>query len=205
MAELLSTLSLYVHSAGWAGAGVFVVIFVTATMLFFPASLLTALAGWLFGMTGGTLIALLGGVASSLLAFALGKSSLFPLATRMATRSRYLKSGLSLTRQNSIVLVLLLRLSSVVPFAPLNYGLGASGMSFRKYLAATVPGLIPGTFIYAGAGAAVSDVNTLIQGGFSPMEFMHNTSVLTGGAGAITGLLLLYLLQRSIRKKRGSE
>lgn len=204
MAELLSTLTLYVQSAGWAGAGVFVAAFVMATMLFFPASLLTALAGWLFGVTGGTLIALLGGVTSSLLAFALGKSSLFPLASRMATRSRYLKSGLSMTRKNSFMLVLLLRLSSVVPFAPLNYALSASGMTFRKYLAATVTGLPPGTFVYAGAGAAASDVKTLLQGGFSPVEFMHNTSVLTGSAGAFMGLLLLYLLQRSIRKKTGT-
>ena len=203
MTELLLTLSLFVKSAGLAGAGVFVVVFVTGTMLFLPASLLTALAGWLFGAIGGALIALLGGVLSSLLVFVLGKNSIFPVVTRIAARNRYLKNGLSLARQNSVVLVLLLRLSSVVPFAPLNYGLGASGMPFRKYLVATVPGLIPGTFVYAGAGAAVSDVNTLIQGGFSPMEFLHNTSVLTGGACAITGLLLLFLLQRSIRKKTG--
>ncbi|MGX5024801.1 TVP38/TMEM64 family protein [Enterobacter sp. UPMP2060] len=186
-----------------AGAALFITVFIAGTLLFFPASILTALAGWLFGVTGGTLIALLGGMMSSVLAFALGKSRLFPLAARLAVRNRYLNKGLLLTQQNGTAMVLLLRLSSVVPFALLNYSLGASGMSFRRYLAATVPGLIPGTFIYAGAGAAVSDVNTVIQGGFSPVEFMHNTSVLTGCAGVLTGLLLMYLLQRSIRKKTG--
>lgn len=100
MTELLLTLSLFVKSAGLAGAGVFVVVFVTGTMLFLPASLLTALAGWLFGAIGGALIALLGGVLSSLLAFALGKSSIFPVVTRIAARNRYLKNGLSLARQN---------------------------------------------------------------------------------------------------------
>ncbi|MCA6924639.1 TVP38/TMEM64 family protein [Pectobacterium versatile] len=203
MADILTPLVTYVQSSGGMGAGLFIVVFITATMLFFPASLLTALSGWLFGVTGGTLIALLGGVMSSILAFGLGKSSLFPLARRMTAKGRYLRKGLSLTHKNSIVLVLLLRLSSVVPFAPLNYGLGASGMALRAYLTATVPGLVPGTFIYAGTGAAVSDVNRLIQGGFSPMEFIRNTNVLTGVAGAIIGLVLLYLLQRSIRKKSG--
>lgn len=204
MAEIFSSLSLYMQSGGWTGAALFIVAFVAGTMLFFPASLLTALAGGLFGVTGGTLIALLGGVISSHLAYGVGKSSIFPLASRVAIRNRHLKKGLSVTQQNSFMLVLLLRLSSVVPFAPLNYALGASGMTFRKYLAATVTGLLPGTFVYAGAGSAASDVKTLLQGGFSPVEFMHNTSVLTGSAGAFMGLLLLYLLQRSIRKKTGT-
>lgn len=203
MTEFVSTLSLYLQSAGGVGIGLFFVAFIAGTLLFFPAALLTALSGWLFGVTGGTLIALLGGIISSLLAFWLARSRLFPLAARAAAKSRYLKRVLTLTQHNGTLLVLLLRLSSVVPFAPLNYGLGASGMSFKKYLAATVPGLIPGTFVYAGAGAAVSDVSALTQGDFSPLEFMQDASVLTGTAVAALGLVLLYLLQRCIRKMTG--
>jgi len=201
--ESVFTLSLYLQSAGGVGIGLFCVAFIAGTLLFFPAALLTALSGWLFGVTGGTLIALLGGIISSLLAFWMARSRLFPIAGRAVAKSRYLQKVLTLTQRNGTVLVLLLRLSSIVPFAPLNYGLGASGMSFKKYLAATVPGLIPGTFVYAGAGAAVSDVNVLIQGDFSPLEFMQDTSVQTGAALASLGMVLLYLLQRCIRKKMG--
>ncbi|MGC0903085.1 TVP38/TMEM64 family protein [Pantoea sp. paga] len=203
MADFISTLSLYLQNTGGIGIGFFYAVFVAGSLLFFPASLLTALSGWLFGVTGGTLIALLAGLTSSLIAFGLARSRLFPLASRAAARSHYLNRALTLSQHNGIVLVLLLRLSSVVPFAPLNYGLGASGMSFKKYLAATVPGLIPGTFIYAGAGASVSDVRTLTRGNFSPMEFMQDTMMLPGLAAAAVGLVLLYLLQRSIRKKMG--
>ncbi|WP_312182211.1 VTT domain-containing protein [Pantoea sp. CTOTU46764] len=203
MIESVASLSLYLQSAGALGIGIFFIAFVTGTLLFLPAALLTALSGWLFGVTGGTLMALLGGITSSVLAFGLARSRLFPFASRAAAKSRYLKRGLTLAQHNGTVLVLLLRLSSVVPFALLNYGLGASGMSFRKYLAATVPGLIPGTFVYTGAGAAVSDVNALFRGDFSPLEFMQDTSVQTGAALAALGMVLLYLLQRCIRKKMG--
>lgn len=203
MIESVASLSLYLQSAGALGIGIFFIAFVTGTLLFLPAALLTALSGWLFGVTGGTLMALLGGITSSVLAFGLARSRLFPFASRAAAKSSYLKRGLTLAQHNGTVLVLLLRLSSVVPFAPLNYGLGASGMSFRKYLAATVPGLIPGTFVYTGAGAAVSDVNALFRGDFSPLEFMQDTSVQTGAALAALGMVLLYLLQRCIRKKMG--
>lgn len=203
MADLISSLSHYLQNAGGTGMAIFSGVFVAGSLIFFPASLLTALSGWLFGVTGGTLIALLSGITSSLIAFGLARSRLFPRAARLAARSPYLNRALSLTQHHGIVLVLLLRLSSVVPFAPLNYGLGASGMSFRKYLAATVTGLIPGTFIYAGAGAAVPDVRALIRGDFTPMEFMQQTPSLPGLAIAALGLVFLYLLQRSIRKKMG--
>lgn len=203
MANLISSLSLYLQAAGGVGAVLFFAVFVAATLLFFPASLLTALSGWLFGATGGTLIALLGGITSSLLAFGLARSRLFPHVAKVAVRSTNLSRVLSLAQHNGIVLVLLLRLSSVVPFAPLNYGLGASGMHFKKYLAATMPGLIPGTFIYASAGATVSDVGVLARGDFSPLEMMQDTGVLTGAAVAALGLVLLYLLQRCIRRKMG--
>jgi len=202
--ESFITLSHYLHSAGEVGIGLFFLVFVAGTMLFFPAALLTALSGWLFGVTGGTLMALTGGMTSSLLAFGLARSRLFPLADRAAEKSRYLKRVISLTQHNGTRVVFLLRLSSVVPFAPLNYGLGASGMSFKKYLFATLPGLIPGTFVYAGAGAAVSDVNALFRGDFSPLEFMQDTSVQTGTALAALGVVFLYLLQRCIRKMMGN-
>lgn len=203
MSELAFSFSHYLQSSGEAGVVLYFVIFVTATLMFFPASLLTALSGWLFGAMGGTVLALLAGTTSALVAFCLSKSQLFPVASRAAGRNRYLKTLLSLSHNNALLLILLLRLSSVLPFTPLNYVLGISGVSLRKYTAATVFGLIPGTYVYAAAGSVISDVQVLLRGGVSAGDVLQRADVLTGMAVAMAGLMLLFVIKKIFNRIAG--
>lgn len=199
MSDLAFSLSHYLQSAGAAGVVLYFVIFVAVTLIFFPASLLTALSGWLFGAAGGTALALLAGTTSALIAFCISKSQLFPAASRAASRHRYLNSLLSLSQNNA----LLLRLSSILPFAPLNYALGISGVSFRKYATATVAGLIPGTYVYAAAGSVISDLQVLLHGGFSVRDVLQRADVLTGMAAVAAGLMLLFVINKMFKRITG--
>lgn len=61
-------------------------------------------------------------------------------------------------------IVFLLRLASIVPFAPLSYALGASRISGRDFVLASWLGLLPGTFLYVYLGTLVSDVGQILNG-----------------------------------------
>lgn len=66
--------------------------------------------------------------------------------------------------------VVLLRLSPLVPFSMLNYFLGVTRLSFRAYLIATAIGMIPGILLYTYLGSALasfSEVSTGLGGGLS--------------------------------------
>jgi uncharacterized membrane protein YdjX (TVP38/TMEM64 family) len=50
-------------------------------------------------------------------------------------------------------MVALLRLTSIVPFSAMNYGLGLSRIRFRPYLLASWLGMMPGTLLYVYLGS----------------------------------------------------
>ena len=79
-----------------------------------------------------------------------------------------------------------LRLIPVVPFAPLNYAVGASAVRVLPYTLATVAGLLPGT-------AAVVILGDALTGDVSPLLFL---------VSLCTGLVGLALLAYEIRQHR---
>ena len=54
--------------------------------------------------------------------------------------------------------MLLLRLSPVIPFNFLNYGLALTNVLFVHYLWATAVGMIPGTCLYVWIGSLASSL-----------------------------------------------
>ena len=79
-----------------------------------------------------------------------------------------------------------LRLIPAVPFAPLNYAVGASAVRVVPYTLATITGVLPGT-------AAVVILGDALTGHVSPLLFL---------VSACTGLLGIALLAYEIRHHR---
>ena len=61
-------------------------------------------------------------------------------------------------------LIVLLRLSPIVPYGLLNYALGLTRVSTRSYFLAGALGMLPGTLLYVYLGAAVTNVGALMAG-----------------------------------------
>jgi uncharacterized membrane protein YdjX (TVP38/TMEM64 family) len=61
-------------------------------------------------------------------------------------------------------IVLLTRLSPVLPFNLLNYAFGLTAVSFRTYVLASWIGMLPGTIMYVYLGSAAKSVATLLSG-----------------------------------------
>jgi uncharacterized membrane protein YdjX (TVP38/TMEM64 family) len=138
--------------------------YVLGTLLFFPGSLLTLGAGFLYGLAGGLAVVVPGSVLGAMLAFLLGRTVLRgPIAARMKKHPRF-RAVDQAVAEEAFKVVLLLRLSPVVPFNLLNYGLGVTRVPWGTYLLASLLGMLPGTVLYVYLGSLVTSATQLLSG-----------------------------------------
>jgi uncharacterized membrane protein YdjX (TVP38/TMEM64 family) len=127
----------------------FLAVHIAASLLFIPRTLLAIVAGLLFGMGWGIVMAASGSVAGAMAGFLL---------------ARYVNSGLiDLRRLGSIVGrverggwrgVAVLRLIPVIPHSVANYALGLTRLSLGAYTFGSLLGQLPMTIAYVDLGAA---------------------------------------------------
>lgn len=141
----------------WAALG-FIGIYAVATVSWVPGSILTLAAGAVFGLLAGTVYTLVGATLGAALAFLVARHlARGAVERRLACNPRLRAVDEAVGRQAGKV-VLLLRLSPIVPFNALNYALGLTSVRFRDYVLASAVGMAPGTFMYVYAGHAAGVV-----------------------------------------------
>lgn len=120
-----------------------------------PATILVAAGAALFGLWIGLGLTVIGALIAATIAFLLARTLGRDLARRFAgdTLRRY-DDRLS---KDGFRTVLYLRLL-LIPFAPLNYAAGLSGVRMRDYLLATAIGVVPASFFITFFVATVRDV-----------------------------------------------
>jgi uncharacterized membrane protein YdjX (TVP38/TMEM64 family) len=157
---------------------------IVVTVLPFPRTAFTLAAGLLFGPLLGVTLAVTASTVSALVALALVRAAGWQL--NRLVRHRAVDRLDSRLRERGWVAVMSLRLIPVVPFAPLNYAVGASGVRVLPYTLATVAGLLPGT-------SAVVILGDALTGHVSPLLFL---------VSVCTGLIGFALLAYEIRQYR---
>lgn len=138
---------------GAAGVALFIVAYVLAEVALLPGSLFTLAAGFAYGPVGGLLVASPASVLAAAVTFLLSRTVLRDwIKTRIARhpKARALDKAIG---TNSFKLILLLRLSPVIPFNVLNYALGLSDAKVGRYLIASFIGMLPGTWMYVYLGS----------------------------------------------------
>lgn len=196
VSDAFLSLADWTSGAGWVGVAAFALAFVVATLALVPAAPLTAIAGFTFGSGWGTLLISPLGVLVALLAFLIGRSVARPwVQRRLAQRPRMAAVDAAIGRAGFRI-VFLLRLSSVVPFAPLSYALGSSQVCARDYVLASWLGLLPGTFLYVYLGSLAGSVGQLLKGrqGAGDAGLMFSV---VGFAAAVMALVLSVRIARS--------
>lgn len=198
VSDAFVSLADWTSGAGWVGVAAFALAFVVATLALVPAAPLTAIAGFTFGPGWGTLLVSPLGVLVALLAFLIGRSVARPwVQRRLVQRPRVAAVDAAIGRAGFRI-VFLLRLASVVPFAPLSYALGASRVRGRDYVLASWLGLglLPGTFLYVYLGSLAGSVGQLLKGHQGAGEAGLLFSVV-GFTAAVLALVLSVRIARS--------
>ena len=145
-----------VERLGPLGAAYFAAVYVVAEVLALPAVPLTASAGYLFGAVEGTAIVLFSATIAASVSFLIGRSLLRSWVERVAGESAQFQAIDRAVASEGFKIILLLRLSPIFPFALSNYFYGLTAVEFGPYLAATLLGFAPGTFLYVYSGEVAS-------------------------------------------------
>lgn len=150
----------WIDGLGASGALAFIAIYVLATVLFLPGSVLTLGAGVVFGVLQGFLYVFLGASLGATGAFLIGRYLARGwVAQKLATNPKF-KAIDTAVGQAGFKIVFLTRLSPVFPFNLLNYALGITGVTLKDYLLGFV-GMIPGTFLYVYLGSLAGNLALL--------------------------------------------
>jgi uncharacterized membrane protein YdjX (TVP38/TMEM64 family) len=162
--DVLSSFVAWVRRAGTWGALVFGLVYVVATVLMLPGSVLTLGAGFLYGPLWGSLLVSPASVAGATLAFLLSRGRARGwVEQRMGSRPRFVAVDRAI-EQEGFKTVVLLRLSPVFPFVLLNYALGLTKVRTSHYVLGSALGMLPGTVFFVYTGSLVQNVATLAQG-----------------------------------------
>ncbi len=150
---------------GWtAGLGIWGpvvlgVLYVIATVLFVPGTILTLAAGGMFGLVVGTITVSIGSTLGASLAFLIARYVARDKVAARASRNRHYGAIDRAIGEGGWKIVALLRLSPAIPFNLQNYLYGLTPIRFWPYVLTSWLAMLPGTFLYVYlghvAGAAV--------------------------------------------------
>jgi uncharacterized membrane protein YdjX (TVP38/TMEM64 family) len=158
--ELLRTSLNWVESLGSWGVAAFIVIYNIATILFIPGALLTMSGGVLFGLVWGSIYVVIAATLGATGAFFIGRCLCRKAICRMIENHPQFQAIDKVVAQEGFKIVLLTRLSPILPFNLLNYAFGVTQVSVRDYILGSF-GIIPGTVMYVYLGSLVSDLAML--------------------------------------------
>ncbi|WIA08706.1 hypothetical protein OEZ85_008130 [Tetradesmus obliquus] len=145
---------------------VFVMLFAVAVVLMLPGMLLSIGAGAAFGFYVGCVVAWLGTILGQVGAFMLGRYLLRDLVySYMVRRVPGFATIDSNISSDGWKLVLLLRLSPVLPYNVMNYVLGVTAIRLLPYAVASGVAAAPYVALFAYLGSASSDLFQLLHDG----------------------------------------
>lgn len=129
-----------------------------AEVLAIPAFPLTASSGYLFGLVPGTIIVLTSATIAATISFFIGRTFLKTWAQNYTSKwSQWVAIDKAIAKEGFKV-ILLLRLSPLLPFALSNYLYGITSIDFLSFIVGTFLGFAPGTFGLVYAGTAGKDL-----------------------------------------------
>jgi uncharacterized membrane protein YdjX (TVP38/TMEM64 family) len=149
-----------VDSLGAVGAIAFIIIYILATVAFFPGSILTLGAGVVFGVVLGSFYVFIGATIGATAAFLVGRYLARGWVAEKIQGNNKFQAIDEAVGKEGLKIVLLTRLSPIFPFTLLNYAYGVTGVSLKDYLIGCA-GMIPGTIMYVYIGSLAGSLATI--------------------------------------------
>lgn len=151
--ELGQELEGFLSSSGPEGPLAYIAVYTGATVALLPASVLTLVAGYVYGPVKGTAIVSLASTLGATLSLLVSRYLARPWVQQQILSNPQLRSLDQGISDQGAKIVFLLRLSPLVPFNLLNYALGATNVGVTQYMLASWAGMLPGTFAYVYLGS----------------------------------------------------
>lgn len=141
---------------------------VLAGVLMTPGWIPMTLAGFLFGLGKGFVLAAIGIALAAACGYFVGRSLLRDWVERRIAGNRRLRAIDKALDDKAFTVVVLTRLALVLPFNVLNYAYGVTRVRPATYVAASAVGMLPAVLLYVYFGTLARDIGQILAGGGSP-------------------------------------
>ena len=195
--ETLADVLLWVQGQGAAGAAVLALFMVLDSVFLLPVMPLVMGAGFVYGVWLGALMSSAAVTAGACAAFVVGRTFARRRVSAMVERSRRASAIDRAVTGDGFRMVLLLRLSILIPFILLNYVLSVSAIPARKYVLATWIGMLFPVFLYSYMGASARSLVTLSAGD----PGVDGTMLFATAFGAVMTLAVAVIIVMAARRE----
>jgi uncharacterized membrane protein YdjX (TVP38/TMEM64 family) len=183
---LLEQMLAWIKGLGIWGPIFFVLVYILATIVFIPGSILTLGAGVLFGVVKGSICVSIASTVSATGAFLIGRYLARDwVSQKIQGKARFVALDKAVAAEGWKI-VGLVRLLPFFPFALVSYGFGLTRISLPVYVLASWIGMMPATVVYVYFGSLAQDLTTLNQGVQSP-------PILKWALGIVTVLATIFI------------
>ncbi|HET8862741.1 MAG TPA: VTT domain-containing protein [Solirubrobacterales bacterium] len=175
-----------IDDLGVAGPLLILALALIHTVVFYPAEILDAAAGFAYGFFPALALMMLGWLLSGLVCFAVGRSVARPLLDRFFGAERFERVEGTIER-GGITLLLAVRLIPILPFSLVSYAAGAARVPLWRFVWTTTVAYLPITALSVYFGTR--------------LEGLSLTDPLVWGSAA--ALLALLLVGHRIARRGG--
>ena len=144
----------WIESLGVWGYVLFAGVYILACVVLAPGTPLTIAAGLVFGLGRGFVVVVIAATIGAALAFLVARYVVRDKVKRALQGKPKFAAVEKAISEDGWKVVLLLRLSPLVPFNLQNYFFGVTEVKFWHFVAATFVGIMPGCLLFLYIGAA---------------------------------------------------
>lgn len=149
-----------IQALGAVGVLVYMLVYILATILLIPGSLLTLGGGAIYGVFWGSVYVFTAATLGATLAFLIGRYLARGWVDRQIAGNAKFKAVEAAVAREGFKIVLLTRLSPIFPFNLLNYAFGVTQVSLKDYILGAI-GMLPGTVLYVYIGSLAGSLAML--------------------------------------------
>ncbi len=146
------------NDLGATGYLVVLVLALAHSVIFYPAEILNAAVGYVYGFWVGLPLVMAGWMLNGILCHQIGNYGGRPLLLKLLHEDRFLRWERAVERGGP-VLLMALRLIPIVPFSVCSYVLGSAGVPLRTFIWTTAIGYLPLTVIFVVLGSRLEDIS----------------------------------------------
>ena len=169
-----------------AGPITYITCVAAATILFLPGSVSMMIAGFLFGLLPGFLYAAAGIAVGAQCAFLTGRKGARRWVEQKVSGNKRLEAIEKGLQEEAFLIVVLTRLSLIIPFNVLNYAYGITSVRPRTHFFATTLGMLPAVALYVYLGTLARDLGQILSGEATPSDLGYWIA-----AAGITAIIVL--------------
>jgi uncharacterized membrane protein YdjX (TVP38/TMEM64 family) len=131
-----------IDDLGAAGPLLILALALVHAVVFYPAEIIDAAAGFVYGFFPALALMMLGWLLSGLICFAIGRSVARPLLDRWFGKARFERIEAAIER-GGVTLLLAVRLIPILPFSLVSYAAGAARIPVWRFIWTTAVAYLP--------------------------------------------------------------